>query len=348
MARLRARVQRSWDDAVPGSGLTALSALYGGLVRGRERLHRGGVLQARSVPAVVISIGNLTVGGTGKTPAVEGAALTLLELGARPAIVSRGYGRSTRGIQVVSDGRAARLGSRDAGDEPYLLARRLLGVPIVVGANRHEAAQYAVSRFGVSCVLLDDGFQHRSLRKDVEIVLARAHRPWGNGRLLPAGPLREPLSALARADLIVATGAEHPADADAVAGAVARYAPGVPVACAAHEGIMPVDTDLRGRRLLAFAGIAAPERFRRTLQTLGVEVVGLRSFPDHHWYRARDMSSLDAAARAAGAEGLVTTEKDAVRLDRLAPALPLHVVPVRFQLLTGEAVWRSLLARALS
>jgi len=348
VASLRARVLRSWDDGAPVAGLGALSALYEGIVLTRERLHRGGVLHARSVPAVVISIGNLTVGGTGKTPAVEGAARTLLDLGARPAIVSRGYGRATRGVQVVADRTGIRLGARDAGDEPVLLARRMPGVPVVVGANRHEAASYAVARFGASCVLLDDGFQHRSLRKDVEIVLAHARRPWGNGRLLPAGPLREPLSALARADLIVATGADDLDDAAEVVASAARYAPGVPVACATHQGETRSGAQLRDRRLLAFAGIAAPEGFRDTLARLGVRVVGFRAFPDHHRYRARDVAALDAMARESGADGLVTTEKDAVRLDRLAPALPLHVVGVTFRLLSGEAAWRSLLARALA
>jgi tetraacyldisaccharide 4'-kinase len=328
--------------------LRALSAVYERIVRGRERLHRRGVLHARSVPAVVISIGNLTVGGTGKTPAVEQAARTLLDLGARPVVVSRGYGRATRGVQVVSDRGAIRLDPRAAGDEPFLLARRLPGVPVVVGANRYEAASYAVARFGATCVLLDDGFQHRSLRKDVEIVLAHARRPWGNARLLPAGPLREPLSALARADLIVATGADALDGAPEVEATAARHAPGVPVAFAAHDGETRSAVDLKGRRLLAFAGIATPDRFQRTLGALGVEVAGFHAFPDHHWYRARDVSALDAAARAAGAEGLVTTEKDAVRLDRLSPALPLHVVGVSFRLLSGDAVWRSVLARAAS
>jgi tetraacyldisaccharide 4'-kinase len=192
------------------------------------------VLRSRTLDCPVVSIGNLTLGGTGKTPAVELAVQTLAELGYRPAIVSRGYGRGSAGIQVVADTASIRLDAEEAGDEPFLLARRLPGIPVVVGGNRHRAAVEAVDRFAVNAIVLDDGFQHRTLRKDLEVVMARAERPWGNGHLLPAGPLREPLAALGRADLVVAVGAKRPEEASEVFASVAAHAPGVPVLLAEH------------------------------------------------------------------------------------------------------------------
>src|SRR5881409_1393462 len=146
-----------------------------------------------------------------------------MELGHRPAVVSRGYGRRGHGIQVVADSASIRIDADEGGDEPFLLARRLPGVPVVVGGHRYAAARHAVERFGVTAIVLDDGFQHRTLAKDLEIVMARARRPWGNGRLLPAGPLREPLGSLARADLVVAAGALDLDDAREVVDAVDEH-----------------------------------------------------------------------------------------------------------------------------
>jgi tetraacyldisaccharide 4'-kinase len=354
-----ARVVKGWEHGFPAGPRLVLSALaggYRGLLGAREWLYGHGVLRSRSLPCPVVSIGNLTVGGTGKTPAVELAAQTLAELGRRVAIVSRGYRRRSSGIQVVADTASVRLDPSDAGDEPFLLARRLPGVAVVVGANRYEAARLAVERFGVTAIVLDDGFQHRTLDKDVEIVMVRARHPWGNGQLLPHGPLRESLGALARAALVVAAGAEHADDLDDVRQAVARYAPGVPVVGARY---VPVECweasrlrphrpdDLAGRRLVAFAGLASPEGFSLTLRALGVDVAHFQTFVDHHWYSADDLAALDARAAALGAEGLVTTEKDWVRLrDVRHPRRPIHVVSVRLQLTDGAMAWQRVFEKA--
>jgi len=354
---VRTRLVRDWERGGAAGGARALAGGYRGLLRAREWLYDRQILTSRSLPCAVISIGNLTVGGTGKTPAVEHAVRTLAALGARPAVISRGYGRRSTGVQVVADGRSVLLDPRDAGDEPFLLARRLPGVPVVVGANRYDAARVAVSRFGVSAVILDDGFQHRSLAKDLEIVLVRAENPWGNGRLFPAGPLREPVEALARADLIVVSGAASPDAVGPVAAVAAEHAPGVPVLAAEHE---PVEcwegrrmtreppSALAGRRLLGFAGIAWPDDFRRTLTALGVDLAGFEAYQDHLWYGREDLHRLAARAVAAGAEGLVTTEKDWVRLGGLPLSpLPLYALGVRLVLRTGADVWRQTLARPL-
>jgi tetraacyldisaccharide 4'-kinase len=329
---------------------------YRGLLGTRDWLYARGVLKCRRLGCPVVSVGNLTIGGTGKTPAVELAVRTLMDRGHRPAVVSRGYGRRTHGVQIVADAASIRLDAEEGGDEPFLLARRLPGVPVVVGGNRYEAGRHAIERFGVTAIVLDDAFQHRTLAKDVEIVMARARAPWGNGRLLPGGPLREPLAALSRAGLIVVTGARGADDVGEVAAAARRYAPHTPILAARHVPTecweagpmkyLPVET-LLGKRLFVFAGIGAPDGFRRTLQETGVVESGFARFADHHWYSREELRALDAQAAASGADGLVTTEKDWVRLRRLPPVKrPVYVIGVRLALLSGEAEWHAAFARA--
>ena len=176
----RERFVRGWEEGFatgPARMLAVAGGGYRGLLGAREWLYGRGVLKSRALPCRVVSIGNLTVGGTGKTPAVEVAVQSLTALGHRPAVVSRGYGRSTRGVQIVADAASIRLDPEESGDEPFLLARRLPGIPVIVGSNRHDAARVAIERFGVTAIVLDDGFQHRTLKKDLEIVMARArHR----------------------------------------------------------------------------------------------------------------------------------------------------------------------------
>jgi tetraacyldisaccharide 4'-kinase len=329
--------------------MALLSRGYLGLTTVRTWLYRTGLRRPTAVGCPVISIGNLTVGGTGKTPAVEMAVRTLTRLGYAPVVVSRGYRRRSRGVQVVADAASIRLEPEEAGDEPFLLARRLPGIPVVVGANRAEAIRAAQDRFGITAAVLDDGFQHRTVEKDLEIVMARARNPWGNGRLLPSGPLREPLTALARAHVVVAAGATTIEDAGEVVAAVERYAPGcpvlaaryVPVECWEAQRVRPVPLErLRGARLVAFAGIASPSAFRGTLDELGARVEAAIAFRDHHWYDERDLAALEARAEVSGIDGLVTTEKDWVRLRALRPCRrPLYVVSVRLDLLSGHDAW---------
>jgi tetraacyldisaccharide 4'-kinase len=349
----RGRLTRAWDTGTPPLPATVAAVGYRGLLHAREWLYRRRILESRPLPCGVVSIGNLTVGGTGKTPAVVLAVETLKELGARPAVVSRGYGRRSRGLVVVADGNAIRARADEAGDEPLLLARRLPGTPVVVSEKRYEGARHALTRLGATTVVLDDGFQHRSLVKHAEIVLARADNPWGNGRLFPAGPLREPLDALRRATLIVVIGPRRPAASGEVEAARDRWAPGVPVVHASHEADTSIDvrrgeaappTVLAGRRLVGFAGIGHPGGFRSTLAGLGVEVAGFHDFPDHYRYRRQDIDALLARLGPAGAEALVTTEKDWMRLaEWVGRTIPLYVVTIRTVLSSGEARWRSVL-----
>jgi tetraacyldisaccharide 4'-kinase len=354
----RDRFVQGWErgfTAGAGGLLAVMAGSYRGLLGTREWLYARGVLHSRALDCPVVSIGNLTVGGTGKTPAVELAVRTLMDLGHRPGVLSRGYGRRGGGVQIVADAASIRLDAEEAGDEPFLLARRLPGVPVVVGPNRYEAGRVARARFGVTAIVLDDGFQHRTLRKDLEIVMARASQPWGNGRLLPGGPLREPLAALGRAHLVVTTGARRPDDAHEVRQTVGRIAPSVPVLTAVHVPtecfessamrFVPLDT-LGGTRLLAFAGIGSPAGFRHTLREAGATVVEFQEFADHHWYTRDDLARLERRAVDAHADGFVTTEKDWVRLRPLPPLKrPVYVLSVRLTLTSGQDHWRAAFER---
>jgi len=354
----RDRFVQGWErgfSAGAGGLLAAVAGSYRGLIGAREWLYARGVLHSRALDCPVVAIGNLTVGGTGKTPAVELAVRTLTGLGHRPAVLSRGYGRRGGGVQIVADAASIRLDAEEAGDEPFLLARRLPGVPVVVGPNRYEAGRVARARFGVTAIVLDDGFQHRTLRKDLEIVMARADQPWGNGRLLPGGPLREPLDGLGRAHLVVATGARGLDEAHEVVETVGRVAPAVPVLTAVHvptecfesSAMRFVGLDaLGGARLVAFAGIGSPAGFRRTLREAAVTLVDFQEFADHHWYTREDLARLERGAVEVRADGFVTTEKDWVRLRPLPPLKrPVYVLSVRLLLTSGEPHWRAAFER---
>lgn len=348
----------SYWDAAPSRplsvGLSFLSLVYRSLFVTRDALFSSGALRARSLPVPVIGVGNLTVGGTGKTPAVELVARTLQDLGRKPAIVSRGYGRTSRGIVVVSDGVRLMATPEEAGDEPYLLARRLPNLPIVAGRHRYRAGKLCVDRFRPDALVLDDSFQHRTLKKDLEILLIKGQNPWGNGHLFPRGPLREPLSSVKRASMVLITRPPRDGALRSLVDQIRRHHPDVPILTADYEASGPVRADgsaegYDSRPLLAFCGIADPESFRRSLAESGVNLLDLVCFPDHHWYGEEEIRELTLKAGARGAAGLVTTEKDQMRIERLYPsALPLWVLPIRLRLLTGEKVWRDRLAALAS
>lgn len=346
------RVKRFWEGTTPSPLAWPLSALalgYRGLLGVREQLYHWRLFRSRQLPCPVISIGNMTVGGTGKTPAVEFAVRTLKGWGISPGIVSRGYGRHTRGSLIVADPNGIKVEPLQAGDEPYLLARRLPGTAVVVGENRYEAARLCVERFDVQALVLDDAFQHRTLKKDLEIVLVSGHWPWGNGHLFPRGSLREPLRALARAHLVVVTDPRDGRELSTIRKTVNGQNPNCTVVAAQYEPVECSDirsgarvdlVALRGTRVYGFAGIARPENFVRTLEQLGVSLAGFTEFPDHHWYHAQELEALAREATAKGAAALVTTEKDAVRCLGLAlPDTALWILAVRLALSSGQAHW---------
>ena len=298
--------------------LGPLARVYGAVVRARNRRYdRPGAAERVGLP--VLSVGNLVVGGTGKTPTVAWLAAHLVTRGQDPAIVSRGYGgRAGRGPILVSAGAGAgaECSPHLCGDEPFLLANAIPGAMVVVGADRVAAARLARAA-GARTVVLDDGFQHRRLARDLDLVLLDAMQPFGNGRLLPAGTLREPSASLARADLILVTRADPGHDLveiRRVAGARRPSAPIVPAAVA-PAGLV----DAAGRpaapppRAVAFCGIANPTRFRSDLERAGIEVVAFRAFRDHARLSDRAIAALRRTARETAAR-LVTTEKDLARL----------------------------------
>jgi len=297
--------------------LTPVAAVYGLVVRARNRHYRRpGVAWHPGTP--VISVGNLTVGGTGKTPLVAWLAERLLELGRRPAILSRGYGGSAgAGPVVVSTGGGPRVSVEQAGDEPFLLARRVSRAVVVVGSDRRRGALAAANE-NADVLILDDGFQHRRLARDLDIVLLDADAPFGNRRLLPAGTLREPPSALARADLLVITRSRREGAHPEIERVVRRFNPGAPLLCADHRTLGFFDS--RGRQAtapqhaLAFCGVGNPVRFKADLEQLGLRLSDFVPFPDHHPYSEAEIRSLERRADELAAP-LVTTEKDLVRVE---------------------------------
>jgi len=268
----------------------------------------------------VISVGNLSVGGSGKTPVVEALARLLRDRGERPVVLTRGYARRepTEGVLVVSDGARVREPVSRSGDEPQLLARKLPGVPVLVSADRYIAGLFAEQHFHPTVSILDDGFQHLGLERDVDLLLVSPADL--TDRVVPSGRLREPLSAGRFADAVLVHGSE-----DEAAHVAATL--GVPIAFRVVQHF----ADLKGPRrsevktAVAFAGIARPERFFNALRSLGYDVARELTFPDHHWYTARDLETIRAAALAVGSELMVTTEKDAVRCGMDVAVLPMTV-----------------------
>lgn len=335
----------------PAGGLGLLSPLYAGAVALRRSLYDAGWLRIVRLPVPVISVGNLTAGGSGKSPMVAHIARDLDRKGRRPAVVSRGYRGGHRGrATIVSDGGGGGplVGADVAGDEPVMLARLLPGVPVVVSRRRSDGGTIAVERLGAGCIILDDGFQHRSLARDLDLLLLDAERPFGNGRLLPAGLLREPITAMARADALIVTGADPRGDDETLRVAAHRHNPGAPILrCRARstglverDGVTALPLErLRGARTACFAGIANPDRFFRQALEAGAEVVASLPFPDHHVFTTEDLERVRDTAARAGAELLLTTEKDLARLagNDTAPALPEPLLALRQEVEVEEA-----------
>ncbi len=306
--------------------MNPVGAIFRLAVAARNALYDRRILRARRLEGPVISVGNLSVGGAGKTPFIIMLGELLEARGIRFDVLSRGYGRQTRGVRLVDPAGTA----RDFGDEPLLIARRLR-VPVIVGEERYAAGRFAEQKFGPQLHLLDDGFQHRQLARDFDLVLVTPEDM--NDRLLPAGRLREPLSALRRADAIVLT-----------AGASADGLPASdkPV-WRARRGIRPQGVPPRP---VAFCGIARPQRFFLQLRKAGIDLAAEASYRDHYAYSEKDIEELRWMRQQTEAAGFVTTEKDIINLGPLAEKLePLAVVPVTMELLEAAAALDLILAR---
>ncbi len=307
-----------------------LDLLYAQAVGARRRWYERHPDARHRLQRPVISIGNLSVGGTGKTPLVACVVEWLLARGERPAILSRGYGRRIRdvGVVIVSDGTTVTGDLDSAGDEPLMLARAFPAAVVSVCEDRYLAGLIAERRLGATVHVLDDGFQHVALARDLD-VLVTACGEISNGRVLPFGRLRESASAASRAHLVVCVGA------DASTAQTEAWTLGVSQFCAARRVVVPEHRD----SVFAVAGVGQPSQFFDGLREVGVDVRGTKTFRDHHRYTASDVRAIAEAARAAGALVVATTEKDAVRLEPLGP-LPftLSAVPLRLELQPPETL----------
>jgi len=353
---LREAVIRYWSSLVGGTrggpvsavlraGLVPMAITYGAVVGVRNFLynHQWWLFKPGKLPATVVSVGNIAVGGTGKTPFVELLARRLSALGRSPCILSRGYGRRT---------------SAEENDEFRMLRERLPDVPHVVGEDRLVRGIEAMLRFRPDVLVLDDGFQHRRLGRDLDIVLVDALQPLGFGNLLPLGRLREPARNLRRADLICLTHTDlvSEAELDAVRRRVARLAPDAPVLEAKHQPrtlrpVLPPGEDkpteaLARKRVAVFCGLGSPASFLADLRQLGAEVVYQALFPDHHQFAPGELEDVDARATEAGAEALICTHKDAVKLrSDWRPAHPVFALMMELVILKGSEHLDAVLAK---
>lgn len=335
--------------------LPPLSALYGAVVRARLGAYRRGVLSATRLTVPVISVGNITVGGTGKTPLVEFFCRALAREGRKVCVLTRGYKREQPENRVlVSDGNTVHATVTEAGDEAFLLAQTLKGVAAVISDSKRAAAgNWAVQELGSDVFVLDDGYQHLQLARDLNLLIIDASDPWGGNRLLPTGRLREPLSGISRADCIVVTRADNPDNTISLIAQLRKRA-----SCSIFTSRMRktgvrtldanrVDDAVFGQSLSAFCGVGNPKSFYEQLRRSGFKLRSTHSFPDHHKYQQRDIDEICAKAVSERVTGLITTAKDAVKLQSLQFDLPCYVFEIECAI-DEEASLLALMREALT
>lgn len=338
--------------------LTPLSYLYAATVKLRNWLYECRLFKSKRLPCTVISVGNIASGGTGKTPAVIWIAKVLLAADRRPAILLRGYLRQEKmpGTRVVSDGREILASVEASGDEAVMIARELSSVPVLVGKDRYKAGCHALGQLECDVLILDDGFQHRKLGRDLDIVTVNAAQPIGTGKLLPAGTLREPVSALQRADLIMLTRVDTAKSVAAVREDITKLVGDKPIIESRHEptrlyrlgGGEEVGFGvLKGKNVLAVCGIGNPGTFAKTLRRYQPETVELLPFPDHHHYSRADVVRIQQEAQQAEADFVITTRKDELKLADLCTDEgdttardypPILVLAVELSVTAGECL----------
>lgn len=340
--RLQKEANPKGLDRLAQDGLSALSHLYEkGVVSKRTK----DTLRTVHAGIPVISVGNITAGGTGKTPCIMALAKLLTRRGRKPAILTRGYkgGLEKKG-GIVSNWDTILVSQKEAGDEPYMMAAKLPGVPVIAGRDRIVSAA-AAKALGADVLLLDDGFQYWKLARDLDIVLLDATNPFGGGHVLPRGLLREPMEALGRAGLFLLTKADQVSEAEIshIKEILAQYAPGVPVISSGHapttlmplsdwprEGKAPEETNV-----FLLSGIGNPGAFQKTAESAGLTVKGALAMPDHHSYIDSDLAKAEALAKKASAGAIVMTEKDAVKIKENChwegAGLPLFVLGITLQ-----------------
>lgn len=335
--------------------LRAFSVLYGAGVAVKLALYRSGLLKRHKLSCKVISLGNVTVGGTGKTPTAQRLAAIIRDMGYKVVVLNRGYRAGWKGeVGVVSDGRKTYMTVAEAGDEAYLLAKNLPGVPVIIGKDRTVTGDYAVQRFGAEVIILDDGYQHWQLERDIDIVLIDTLNVFGNNFLLPRGTLREPLSNLDRAHAFLLTKVDQSTEnvRENLKHTLSLYNEQAIVVESVHhpqcfieieewyKGINYKSVGLetaRQRPVMAFSAIGNPSSFEQTINDLGAQLIDAVRYPDHHNYTMAEMQAVMQKAVDKGVCALITTEKDAVKIpsefihsDRPLPVYVLNI-ELRFQ-----------------
>lgn len=338
--------------------LRVLSVLYEAGVRLKLFCYNAGIVPRTKLDCCVISIGNITVGGTGKTPTAQKVALMIQKLGYRVVILNRGY-RShwEEKIGVVSDGKKIYMTAYEAGDEAFLMAKQLPGIPVVIGKERAITGQFAVDKFKAEVIILDDGYQHWQLYRDLDVVLVDTLNMFGNGCILPRGTLREPLNNLSRAGLFLLTKCDQssPISRATLCDTLHRYAPAAPIAESIHKPCdyieiadwykndtskaLPLEA-LRGKHVMVFSAIGNPSSFEQTMTAEGLNIVEAIRYPDHHDYGMVEMQYIMDRAISRGVKALVTTGKDAVKIPTefiyLHRDVPLYILDMEIQITSGE------------
>jgi tetraacyldisaccharide 4'-kinase len=358
-------MRRLWNQKEPGllirpvlGFLTLVSFIYGSVCWVRLFLYRVGLLRTWRLNTLVISIGNLTVGGTGKTPLVIALVEYLSRKGLKVGVLSRGYkGKRAKDMQWVSDGQQLLASPEEAGEEPYLIATRLKNAPIVVGRDRYQSGKRLLERFKLDAILLDDGFQHLRLHRDINLLVIDGTLPFGlphsEGQLLPRGMLRESLHGIRRASAILVSRMEqcNPPQAEwsQILRRVRYYHPQVPVfgvffkptgLIELASGKMREVTSLKGTSILVFSGIGHPASFRFFLEQLEAKVMAEVVFEDHHRYTAEEIKKLIRTAQANGIMALITTEKDGVKIrEFLDPDDPVWALRVDLERFEDPQAW---------
>jgi tetraacyldisaccharide 4'-kinase len=357
--------QRIWNDDgssnrySPAKTITyILSLIYCLIINLRNRLYDHKIIQVVKLPCPVISVGNITVGGTGKTPCVIWLAQMLQKNGFKPAVLSRGYGgRSLKKVNIVSDGKNILLGAVQAGDEPLLIARSLPGVPVITGTKRILTGQAAISDFGADILICDDAFQHRQIFRDIDLVLLDGQAPVGNNHLLPRGSLREPAQALQRANAFIVTRIDEATKTNDLISKSAR-AYNIPLFYSRHKPIDIVKGDysislplkeLKGKKVFAFAGIAKPDSFKKSILAAGAQIVSFDIFPDHHYYSQNEMIKIKNNFLKSGANFMITTEKDGMRLLKFAEFLKtIYLMRITMELVPDKTLLENFILEKLA
>ena len=346
------------------------SLIYGQLVNLKLSMYHIGWFKKERLTCFVISLGNVTVGGTGKTPTAQHLAREIRDMGYRVAILNRGYRAKWRGaVGIVSDGHALKMDAETAGDEAFMLAKHLPNVPVLIGPERAVTGRYAIEHFGAQVAILDDGYQHWQLERDMDILLVDAVNVFGNGYLLPRGTLREPLSHIDRADVCLMTKVDQaaPGAIEYIWEPFRSYNQDGRILESIHQprqfvrladwyediaaGGVPV-TELKGKKVLAVSAIGNPASFEQTLADLGIEIVESMRYPDHHDYGEKDMAEVLYRAETLGVEAIIITEKDAVKVPgdvvRAKWRIPMYVISVEVTFQKGQEAFFSTLKEALA